>query len=125
MRRLTAMIQETDHVTNDESNLISSTPCTGFVKTASGMRNHIMAVGQAMLNVNGREVPLNNILYVPDSNANLILVKALTNDGACVAFDSEHATLELSDSTIVTSDLNPRTRHYEIPRLKHEALIVL
>ncbi|SAM85300.1 uncharacterized protein UBRO_20893 [Ustilago bromivora] len=72
----------TNHVTNDESNLTSSTPCTGFVKTASGMRIHIVAVGQAMLNVNGHEVPLNNILYVPDANANLISVKALMNDGA-------------------------------------------
>ncbi|KAJ1575052.1 hypothetical protein NDA15_005877 [Ustilago hordei] len=41
----------TDHVTNDKSNLISSSPCTGFVKAASGTKIHIVAVGQAMLNV--------------------------------------------------------------------------
>ncbi|SAM81981.1 uncharacterized protein UBRO_20030 [Ustilago bromivora] len=114
----------TDHVMNNESNLISSTPCNGFVKTASGMRIHIIAVGQAMLNVNGHEVPLNNVLYVPDSNANLISVKALTSDGACVIFDSEHVMLELPDGTMVTSNLNTCTRHYEIPKPRHEALMV-
>lgn len=51
-------------------------------------------------------------------------MKALTNDGACVIFDNQHATLELSDGTIVTSDLNPQTRHYEFPKLKHKVLVV-
>ncbi|SPC66979.1 uncharacterized protein UHOD_11449 [Ustilago sp. UG-2017b] len=113
----------TDHVTNEKSSLISSTPCTGFVKTVSGMKIHIVTIGQAMLNVNSHEVLLNNILYVPDSNANLILVKALANDGARVTFDSKHVTLELPDSMTITSGLNPRTRHYEIPQSQHEAMI--
>lgn len=76
-----------------------------------------------MLNVNGHEVLLDNILYVLDSNANLILVKALANDGAHVTFDSEHITLELSDGITIISDLNPCTRHYEIPQPQHEALV--
>ncbi|KAJ1042856.1 hypothetical protein NDA10_000805 [Ustilago hordei] len=63
----------TDHVTNDKSNLSSSLPCTGFVKTTSGTKICIVAVGQAMLRVNGHKVLLDNILYVPDSNAKLIL----------------------------------------------------
>ncbi|CCF51333.1 uncharacterized protein UHO2_04151 [Ustilago hordei] len=81
-------------------------------------------VGQAMLNVNSHEVPLNNVLHVPDANANLILVKALMNNGAHVIFDNQHATLALPDGTIVISDLNPQTRYYEFPELKHKALVV-
>ncbi|KAJ1038018.1 hypothetical protein NDA10_000757 [Ustilago hordei] len=114
----------TDHVTNDKSNLIISSPCTGFVKTISRTKSHIVAVGQAMLNVDGHEVLLDNILYVPDSNANLILVKALTNNGACVLFDSKYVTFELLANKMVISKLNLQTRHYEIPQSQHEALVI-
>ncbi|KAJ1583933.1 hypothetical protein NDA11_000432 [Ustilago hordei] len=113
----------TNHVINKKSNLISSTPCTGFVKTASGMKIRIMAISQAMLNVNGHEVLLDNILYVPDLDTNLILVKALANNGACVTFDSKHVILELQDGMTITSDLNSHTRHYEISQPQQEAML--
>ncbi|KAJ1597644.1 hypothetical protein NDA14_006965 [Ustilago hordei] len=114
----------TDHVTNDKSNLISSSPCTGFVKAASGTKIHIVAVGQAMLNVASHKVLLDNILYVPDSNANLISVKALTNNGAHVTFDSKYVTFELSANETVIGKLNLQTRHYKISQSQHEALVI-
>ena len=64
----------TDHVTNNNEMLISSTPCTGFVKAASGTMIQIMARGQAIISVNGCKVQPNDALLVPDANVNLMSV---------------------------------------------------
>ncbi|SOV08280.1 uncharacterized protein UDID_17338 [Ustilago sp. UG-2017a] len=115
-----SMITWTDHRASNVK-MAQANLANGQVQNEEAYRH---VVGQAMLNMNSHEVPLNNVLYVPDSNANLISVKALMNDGAHVIFDSECVTLEFSDGTMVTSNLNPHTRHYEILKPRHEALMV-
>ena len=64
----------TNHITNNNANLISPIPCTGFAKAASGSLIHIMARGQAIINVDRCKIYLNDVLHVPNASVNLILV---------------------------------------------------
>ena len=99
---------------NNNTILISSTPCIGFVKTAGGTMVCIVAKGQVVINVDRREVHLSNVLYVPDANINLMSVQALANDGVRVTFKYDKACLEWPDGREVHGHANPRTRHWEI-----------
>ncbi|KAJ1601416.1 hypothetical protein NDA14_002339 [Ustilago hordei] len=62
----------TEHITNDNTILIFPSPCTRIVKTAGGMLIGIKARGQAIVNVDGFKVYLNNVLYVPEASINLM-----------------------------------------------------
>ncbi|CCF49487.1 hypothetical protein NDA14_002005 [Ustilago hordei] len=103
--------------------LISPSPCTGFVKTAGGMRIEIKARGQVIVNVDGYKVYLNNVLYVPKASVNLMSVQALTNDGVHVIFNPENAHLRWPNGHEVKGYTNTHMRHWEIHPTKPEVLI--
>ncbi|KAJ1601042.1 hypothetical protein NDA14_006391 [Ustilago hordei] len=113
----------TDHITNDNTTLISPSPCTRFVKTAGGMRIKIKARGQVIVNVDGHKVYLNNVLYVPEASVNLMSVQALTNNSVHVIFIPENAHLKWPNSHEVKGYTNIHMRHWEIHPTKAEALI--
>ncbi|SOV09665.1 uncharacterized protein UDID_19279 [Ustilago sp. UG-2017a] len=105
--------------------LISSTPCTGFVKAASGTMIQIMARGQAIISVNGCKVQLNDVLLIPDAKVNLMSVRALVNDGVQVTFDLNNAYLRWPNGQQLVGHINPHTRHWEVHENDSEALTMI
>lgn len=90
------------HMTPHKQLLVNMKPAKVVdVTSANNAKLNVKGVGDTVLRLNDIEVPVNNVLHVPELSANLLSVFYIVSKGNSVTFDANGCTIRNTKSEIV------------------------
>ena len=99
---------------NDRSMLLTWMDKTGSISTAGEEKLQVKAIGDASLQVGDATIQLQDVLYVPKLNANLLSVQGLIENGAQVTFDEFGTIITQNDGTHINYKRNKKRSRFEV-----------
>lgn len=79
------------HMTPNATILANKQKCEiGGIKAANGETMKVKGIGNAKLNIDGKQIDVNNILHVPNLSVNLLSVGKIVESGNTVTFDKKN-----------------------------------
>lgn len=91
------------HMTPFKDVLVNMNAMSGKIHIANNETLNVEARGDATINLNGIMITIENVLYVPKLNGNLLSVSKMVSKGNKVVFGQNGCTIYTSNDSIITT----------------------